>query len=132
MALINWSNDLSVTIDTIDMQHKKLVDLINSLHDAMREGRSKEVISGVLKSLRDYTKQHFADEERRMTAAKYPGFLEHKMQHDRFVEQVNDCIAKHESGAMSVSLSLMNFLIDWLRGHIKGTDKKYVPYLSAS
>jgi len=33
MALITWSDDLSVGVEGIDDQHKKLVQLVNGLHN---------------------------------------------------------------------------------------------------
>ncbi|MCP4996607.1 MAG: hypothetical protein GY934_22960 [Gammaproteobacteria bacterium] len=37
MALIEWSQDLSVNVETADTHHKKLISMINSLHDAMHK-----------------------------------------------------------------------------------------------
>lgn len=34
-----------------------------------------------------------------------------------------------DRGDATISMELMDFLADWLTTHIKGTDKKYVPYL---
>ncbi len=42
MSLINWDNTLSVNVAEIDGQHHKLVEMINELHDAMRQGKSRE------------------------------------------------------------------------------------------
>ncbi len=33
MAMINWSNDFSVKVASIDEQHKKLVELVNLLNE---------------------------------------------------------------------------------------------------
>ncbi len=44
MALIEWSQDLSVNVEKADTHHKKLISMINSLHDAMQEGQSTEVL----------------------------------------------------------------------------------------
>jgi hemerythrin len=35
-----------------------------------------------------------------------------------------------ESGSVTITLDLMNFLSDWLINHIKGVDRRYVPTLS--
>jgi hemerythrin len=39
MAYLNWTPDLSVGIDRIDQQHKKIVALLNELYEASRPGR---------------------------------------------------------------------------------------------
>ena len=44
MAMITWSDNLSVNVGEIDMQHKKLVVMINELYDAMKIGKGKETV----------------------------------------------------------------------------------------
>jgi hemerythrin len=36
MPIIEWADALSVNVKEIDDQHKRLIDLINNLHDAMQ------------------------------------------------------------------------------------------------
>ncbi len=43
MALIDWDKSLSVNVEEIDQQHKKLIAMINELNEAMRNGKGKEV-----------------------------------------------------------------------------------------
>ena len=43
MALIQWNDSLKVGVAEIDKQHQKLVDMINDLHDAMRQGQGNAV-----------------------------------------------------------------------------------------
>ena len=35
MPIMKWSEELSVEVNEIDLQHQRLIDLINNLHDAM-------------------------------------------------------------------------------------------------
>jgi hemerythrin len=48
MALVTWGPSLEVGIQLIDSQHKRLVDLINQLDDAQKQGRGNEVIGETL------------------------------------------------------------------------------------
>lgn len=41
MPIIQWNDSLPVGVDAMDLQHKKLVNLINQLFDAMKEGKGK-------------------------------------------------------------------------------------------
>ena len=63
MALIAWNDSYSVKVKQMDEQHKKLVEMINQLHDAMKVGQGKQVVGDVLNALVSYTKTHFASEE---------------------------------------------------------------------
>ncbi len=129
MSLLNWSNELSVKINGIDDQHKRLVDLINELYDAMKEGKGKEKLGAVLREMINYTKYHFSAEEKLMLQRNYPEFPQHKAEHDAFTQKVTEFNNQFEAGAMFLSNEVLFFLKDWLVNHIKVTDKKYTSYL---
>jgi hemerythrin len=127
MSLIVWNESLSVGVPEFDSQHKQLVSLINELHEAMRSGKGKDVLATVLHNLVKYTKTHFAAEERYMQARKYAAYSSHKTQHDHLTHKVSDFQKQFLSGKVALSLSVMNFLKDWLTQHIMQEDKKYSP-----
>ncbi len=124
MALITWSNMLSTGIAEQDNQHKKLIELINKLNDAMQAGKGTEVLASVLSELVNYTVFHFGYEEKLMDQNKYTDTAAHKTEHRKFVETVGDFKKKFESGSAVISVEIMNFLRNWLTGHIMKTDKK--------
>ncbi|MBI5091573.1 MAG: hemerythrin family protein [Candidatus Hydrogenedentes bacterium] len=130
MALFNWTDSYSVKISTVDIQHKKLVDMINSLHEAMTQGKGREVMSGLVNNLATYALRHFAEEEKYMTQHAYPDFTGHKAQHEAFKQKVGDFQKKLAEGKANVTLEVMTFLKDWLSKHILDVDKKYGPYLN--
>jgi hemerythrin-like metal-binding protein len=124
MALITWSNALSTGISEQDNQHKKLIDLINQLNEAMQSGKGTEVMGKVLSELVNYTVYHFSFEEKLMDQHKYEDTAAHKAEHAKFVQTAGDFKKKFDSGTAVVSVELMNFLRDWLTNHIMKTDKK--------
>jgi hemerythrin len=130
MNLIDWTDNLSVNIKAIDEEHKKLISMINELHSSMGSGKGKETIGKVLTGLVNYTKTHFATEERLMEKHAYPGYLSHKGQHDTLTQQVVEIAAKFHEGKTVVTVEVMNFLKDWLANHIQSTDKKYGPFFN--
>lgn len=130
MPLITWENSYSVGVEKIDTQHKKLIDLINQLHDALTVGKGREVLAGVLNGVADYTKMHFSTEEDLMRTHQYTGFAEHKKIHDDLIKQVGDLQAKAKSGGMFLSTDVMKFLQSWLAHHISNIDKKLGAYLN--
>ncbi len=130
MALFTWSDEYSVNVSGFDTQHKKLVDLINELHSAMKEGKSKEVLGKIIGELISYTKFHFSAEETLMVQAKYPGLAKHKEEHEAFTKKVLEFEEKFQRGSVVLSQEIILFLKDWLINHIQGTDKKYSPFLA--
>lgn len=131
MALILWNDSLSVKIKQFDDQHKKLVDMVNQLFDAMKAGKGNQVLGDILKSLISYTQTHFAAEEQVMKQHAYPDFEAHKKEHNALVMQVLDLQKQFQSGKPVLTQSVMTFLRDWLAKHIQGDDKKYGVYLNA-
>ncbi len=129
---IKWSDSLSVGHPTIDSQHKELVRRIARLIDAINSGSvTNEDMVEMLGFIADYTDEHFSTEEKMMVLAEYPGYEEHKAQHLWFMNEVNELIKEYIINGVSDKLlaDIQRVLIDWLVGHITGTDKKLGAYL---
>lgn len=131
MALIQWNSTLSVNITQIDNQHMKLVELVNTLHDRMKEGKGKAALSGILNELTNYTVYHFKTEEDLFRKYNYPQTDAHLKEHDALVQQVVKLKADFDNGKSVLTLDVMNFLKDWLTLHIMGDDKAYTPFLKS-
>jgi len=129
MAYIDFSDKLSVKISLIDEQHKKLIEIINDLHDAMITGQGKTIMDDVLARLIDYTKFHFSTEEHLMEQYNYPDRVHHETQHIELTSQVGQLYLKVKENKSSVTIETMNFLKDWLNHHILETDKKLGVFL---
>lgn len=128
--MYEWNNSYSVKVSAIDEQHKQLFRSIQELHQAMIEGKSKEKLGVVLEDLLKYTKNHFAVEEKAMVATAYPQYLAHKKEHDEFTKKIMDTVQDFQSGAIGISINLMDFLSQWLISHIQKVDQQYSPYLA--
>ena len=130
MAFLEWKNEMSVGVAAMDAQHQKLIQLINQLADAMSAGKGKEVVQMVLRELVGYTKTHFGSEERLLLTNNYPEYGEQKTEHDQFTKKIVDFQAQFRAGKIALSIELMNFLREWLVGHIQGRDKRYGAFLN--
>jgi hemerythrin-like metal-binding protein len=129
MALIEWNGTLEVGIATIDGQHRQLVKVTNDLNDAMKSGKAKETLGSIIASLAQYTTTHFATEEGLFDKFAYPERAAHKKQHAEFVAKVSGFQKDFGAGKVALSIEVVNFLAQWLRNHICGDDRKYVPFL---
>ncbi len=125
MALIKWDDSFSVRVAEIDRQHQVLAKMSNDLNDAMRQGKGKEILGKIISELIGYTATHFKTEERYFAQFEYPDALDHKKEHSSFVQKVSEFKDGFQSGRLSLSIEVMNFLSDWLQNHIKKTDRKY-------
>ena len=129
---VQWSDELSVGVEEIDEQHKVLVGLVNEMHDAIHHRRGGEVVSDILAKLADFTRIHFAVEESLMRILNYPGYDEHKEQHEELLRSVVDLAENVSTGKTAIGFELMHFLKVWLTKHIMESDKAYTNhFLSA-
>lgn len=125
MAFVNWEDSFSVKIPEFDNAHNKLIGMINDLHTAMKLGKGKDTAGRLIKDLYDYTKEHFAHEEAFMKKHNYGGLAYQEEQHKMFVEKIASFQRDFESGKLTVSIDLLDFLSKWLLVHIKEIDMKY-------
>jgi hemerythrin len=133
MPLMTWNDKMSVGVALLDNDHKKLVGMLNQLFDAINSGQGKESLGNILDGLVDYTKIHFANEEKLFAQTGYPDSVAHKKEHDDLTLQVVDLQARCKAGATgALSLEVMTFLKTWLVNHIQGNDKKYTPHLNGN
>jgi len=122
MAYFSWSNDLSVGNTFIDNDHRKLVDMVNALYEALSDGRAKDVMGKVLNNLIIYTKEHFKREEVEMERIKYPKYLAHKLEHDKLIREVEQLKKSFDGGAPINAIQVGKMLSDWLKTHIMQVD----------
>jgi len=88
-------------------------------------------LGSTLDSLVRYTQAHFTAEERLMEQSGYPDLAAHKREHEALTEKVLDFQRNFDAGRIGMGVEVMQFLGSWLQGHIRGSDKKYVPSLHA-
>ena len=130
MVMVQWQDSFSVGVTAMDIQHKQLVAMVNQLYEAMRLSKGDAIIGTILPSLAQYTKTHFAAEEKVMKDAGFPGLAAHQAIHHKLTHQVNDLLEKIKAGRMVPTVSLASFLKDWLVNHIQGQDKQYGDFIA--
>lgn len=124
MTYIVWKSSWNTGIHVIDNQHKRIVDMINELHEA-QQGQKKEAVSNVIEELIDYTLSHFAFEETLMEDAQYQFSRAHKKIHELFIRRVEQYRTRFEQGE-DVGDQLKELLSRWLINHICNDDVDYV------
>ncbi|MCA9594330.1 MAG: bacteriohemerythrin [Myxococcales bacterium] len=129
MPAITWGPQIQLGIEVIDSQHKRLVDLINELGQAMDDGRGPEVMAKTLTELVDYTHYHFKTEETLLHEHDYEDLKQHRREHRIFTDQIEIYKDRFESGFQSVTKALMDYLSGWLVTHITVSDRAYLETL---
>ncbi|BAK97801.1 hemerythrin family protein [Oscillibacter valericigenes Sjm18-20] len=121
-----WTPNLSVGVKMIDDQHKMWFEKAEKLFDAGKNHQAKEYIGELLAFLDDYTKKHFADEERYMLSIHYPEYEAQKKAHTAFIAELAKLRNDFDTsgGSLLVILDANQMVVDWLTKHISNMDKK--------
>jgi hemerythrin len=117
-------------VEEIDKQHQLLMKYINELYDAMRAGEEKEALKRMIRRLSNYAGIHFAREEHYFEIFDYLDADSHIEEHNGFEKKVTAFENDFIEGKQSLSIEIMNFLSNWLISHIKGSDKRFGPFLN--
>ena len=129
MKTIVWDDGLSVEVDEIDEDHRRLVDLFNLLSNAVEEGESVEYIDALLEELISCTAWHFRHEERLMLKYQYDAFEDHKAEHNDLIDSARDLQKKFQRDSRQLHGEDIEYLSQWLTEHIVGNDMKLGFYL---
>jgi diguanylate cyclase (GGDEF)-like protein/hemerythrin-like metal-binding protein/PAS domain S-box-containing protein len=129
IEIFPWDRRYDTGIEAIDRQHRKLVDLLNRLANAVAlpSSEAKETVESVLSELRAYTVYHFETEEKiwHQYFEGEPQERKHRRTHRGFVEKLEAIEAEKETlEKREAVLSLMRFLARWLAEHILVTDRQ--------
>ncbi|WP_026477321.1 bacteriohemerythrin [Alkaliphilus transvaalensis] len=142
--MLTWSKLFETNIESVDRQHRYLVDLINDLSTeviAQLQYDNYDKIMSILTELKKYTIEHFRQEEQLMkdnmakmddeTLAEFwPFFKDHKAQHADFIKKIEEIFDKDvDESQDDVSAELIGFLAEWLKNHIFKVDMQLRKYI---
>ena len=130
MRDIAWSHTLSVAVDEIDEDHRKLVNIFNILVHSIKDGESPEYLAAVLDELINCTVWHFSHEERLMLKYGYKGIEEHKADHRELIASAKELRDELLQANRPVEDEHIEFLERWLTEHILTDDMRLGFYLS--
>jgi len=121
-----WKDEFNLGHDWVDMQHRRLFELVSGLVESCSDGSDVVKLKGTLDFLVNYTVQHFDDEEGLQLKYNYPGYGEHKRIHEDFKNTVGRLVEKFTESGSSAELSsdVNKIVVRWLINHIQREDKK--------
>lgn len=121
MFITKWNAELLIGIPAIDQQHRQLVELLTEAYVGFVIGINvekhvvDEMIHGMTKC--------FEYEESWMVSRSYPEFLDHKKEHEFFVQRLLEISRSYKQDA-NTSIDVLIFLNNWVNHHIRLTDAK--------
>jgi len=131
MKRIEWKEPMSVGVEALDHDHRRLIGLLNQLQDVIEGTDPTVTLTDVVRELVRYTEYHFECEERLMHLTRYPGADDHVQMHRDIRRRIVAFEQKFLSSPGEENAAcLLTFLSEWLMGHILGEDMKYRPYMA--
>ena len=124
-----WNSNYEIGNDVVDGEHKEIFGMVDKLLADDFTGRPDKIKS-TIDFLAGYVVRHFDYEERLMEESDYPGTDTHVKQHRDFVKTVEALVERLEANLDSIDLSLEvnKVIVDWLAGHVMGSDKALVDH----
>ena len=130
MPLMQWTEELSVGVESLDDDHRQLFAMVNGLFDAIEGGTGAGLMSALFDALLAYTRDHFAREEALMAERHYPELAAHRVEHAELAERVHALRRSFlTDGGDGVGQELLVLFKTWLTSHIRVTDRAYRPYV---
>jgi hemerythrin-like metal-binding protein len=114
----------------MDDQHGILMDTLNELRLALVQGGDRDQVSDGLKRLIEFSRLHFASEERLLEQSGFPRVAEHRLAHQRLLREIEGAAQRTQRNDELHMRSLLLFLRGWYMSHIEGLDKQYGDWLN--
>ena len=128
--MFEMKDEYYIGITSIDEQHKKLFQIAEDTYELLNNDYIPDKydhIVALLEELKEYTATHFAEEEAYMESIKYKKILSHRVEHQEFLEKVNEIeVDDIETNQENIIMDILNFVYEWLVNHILDTDKLIV------
>ena len=124
-----WREEFRIGIETVDDQHRQILDLLEVLGSAL-EQQDTEAVRASVERLREDIRSHFDHEEALMERAGYPGLDNHRDVHQMLLDKVDDMRRMARASGLDRA-SLVDFLGLWWIDHTQDMDRAYVPHVQA-
>ena len=111
-------------VESVDQQHRELIDVINRVGRAASSGASASELKPELDFMGDYVVRHFQHEEGVMETHRCAAAQKNKDAHRKLVEAYTQWRKDYEQKGSppGMVIELHQFLTKWLIGHICGVD----------
>lgn len=130
---LTWSQQMSVGNETLDSEHKKILNLVNEVDRAI-SARNGARFAKALKTLEDTTRKHFGNEAKIAFAINYR-FTDHQLEHQYILNEMliieQELSNTQGKWSESVAEHYIQFLSTWAIDHIDRDDMIMKVFLEA-
>lgn len=111
---------MTTGVESVDQEHRMLIDMVNKLDDACARGAGKEEVGQMLDFMAQYVVKHFSSEEAHMERLECPSAKDNKIAHAALLKKYTEWKQAYDAKGASLSMvaELSSILKKWLVGHI--------------
>lgn len=123
---IVWHDSYNIGVHAIDVQHRRLIGLINALYMQVHNVRTPAMSWLLLQEFNQYAESHFHTEERiaRSALTDEAYLLDHESLHEKYRATLIRFKDEIEAGNQDALLGLLRYLSTWWENHILHEDRE--------
>jgi len=131
-----WRRLTELGIEEQDHEHREILWMIMAMRNLVNSSVKDKSKHNALKLLVDdavqFVQRHFAEEESLMSRSGYPGYLDHKKEHEAFLQRLLDLRAQVQRNRKPLTTETVTLMKDWLYRHVLESDRPLIPHLVRS
>lgn len=124
MSLIEWKEEFSVGVASVDLEHRELIEMINDLHALTGRGADHDRVISALGDIYAQISAHFALEEKYMRDTRYDSLASHKEDHEALLDELRDIMDRVEDDGSYEEKRLSRELGRWFSDHFRTHDAR--------
>ena len=124
MQLLQWKPTYSLGIPAVDLEHRKMIEMINDVYSRIDREQEEESVQTALADIHAGISAHFALEERLMRESAWPEYADHKDDHEELLDQIRDIMDAYSDDPESGTEILRRRLSDWFGRHFATFDAR--------
>jgi hemerythrin-like metal-binding protein len=132
VEFFTWKDSFCIGIDTLDAQHRSLLECLNDCHRQVTSHKGAPLDPALLARLSAYAAHHFASEETMMYAFGYREVAAQRREHAAFRARVAELEEARAKGVFLSAEDVLTFLRDWVLQHVLGEDRKFAVVVLAA
>lgn len=132
MDIVKWRDSYNTEIESMDLQHKTIIEIINKLYNEIRNEESGSSIDEIMEEMINYAEDHLQKEEHLLETNEYPDFANHIAIHQLYRDKLKSLTEKSKKGDDATARDIYLFLRRWWTQHIMTEDQKYSEFIKKS
>ncbi|MBP6671668.1 MAG: hemerythrin family protein [Bacteroidetes bacterium] len=125
LKMLTWKKEMDVNIESIDVQHRTLIVLINELQHVIDNRMPDVMVGSILSKVIEYARFHFEHEENCLIVGCYAKLHEHRCAHNDLAKKLKSMEQDFNAGIPGIAPKVVELLQQWVISHIMKTDSQY-------